>query len=69
MKEDNKQMPISARRKFLRGSLMTGVGVAAAAALPNAVLAAESDSVEKKEEQKGYRLTQHILDYYKTMAS
>ncbi|MCW8889605.1 MAG: twin-arginine translocation signal domain-containing protein [Sedimenticola sp.] len=69
MKEDKKQMPVNGRRKFLRGSLMTGMGVAAAATIPGTVLASESDPSVTKEEQKGYHLTKHILDYYKTMAS
>jgi hypothetical protein len=69
MKKDKKQALATDRRKFLRGSLVTGVGVAAAAVLPGTVLAVESDVATKEEGQKGYHLTQHILDYYKTMAS
>jgi hypothetical protein len=69
MKDDKKQALATDRRKFLRGSLMTGMGVAAAATLPGTVLAAESEVAPKEEGQKGYHLTQHILDYYKTMAS
>lgn len=69
MKKDNKQALATDRRKFLRGSLVTGMSVAAAAALPGTVLAVERDAAIKEEGQRGYHLTQHILDYYRTMAS
>jgi len=37
----------------------------AAVAIPNAALAEEVPVVESKKEE-GYRLTQHIADYYKS---
>ena len=54
------------RRRFLRHAV-TGAGVAtAAAALPQATLA--SPEVEPPPAKDGYRLSKHILDYYKTAA-
>ncbi|MDX1824513.1 MAG: hypothetical protein R3354_07330 [Thiohalomonadales bacterium] len=69
MKHDEKQTKLS-RRTFLRGTLATGAGAAMVAAVP-AVAAADTSeaSIDSDAQPKGYRLTQHILDYYKTAAS
>jgi hypothetical protein len=67
MKKDQKQTHDAGRRNFLRGSAATGLGIAAAAALPAAV-AAETLATEQ-DGNKGYQLTQHVLDYYKTLAN
>lgn len=69
MKKDRKTTLNSERRNFLRGSLVAGAGAAAAAVLPGAVIAAEPAASDEAKEQKGYRLTPHILEYYKTTAS
>ena len=69
MKQNDKQTSES-RRAFLRGTVATGAGAAVAATVPGVAVAATSDtSPEPDTKQKGYRLTQHILDYYKTAAS
>ena len=69
MKQDDKQTSAS-RRAFLRGTVATGAGAAVAATVPGVAIAATSDtSPEPDTKQKGYRLTQHILDYYKSAAS
>jgi len=56
------------RRKFLSGSAILSASAVAVAIAPNAAVAATKTEpvVEKKEE--GYRLTQHIADYYKSAA-
>ncbi|WP_275099180.1 twin-arginine translocation signal domain-containing protein [Sedimenticola hydrogenitrophicus] len=73
MKNDQKKALNSERRNFIRGSLVAGVGVATAAVIPGAVVAADSDSPGQPpgqpRAQKGYRLTAHILEYYKSTAS
>ena len=56
------------RRKFLRGSLATGAGVAAVAVAPGQAMA-EATREEESKENKGYRLTEHVLAYYKSAAS
>lgn len=69
MKRDDKQTKLS-RRTFLQGTLATGAGAAMAAAVPGVAAADTSEaSIDSDAKQKGYRLTQHILDYYKTAAS
>lgn len=55
------------RRNFLRTTGAAG-GVAAAAATVPGVALAESDATEEKKPE-GYRLTKHILAYYRSAAS
>lgn len=70
MKDDHEKHPDNERRRFIKGSLVAGVGVATAVVLPGEVMAAEhEESPDRPKAQKGYRLTPHILEYYKTMAS
>lgn len=58
------------RREFVKKSTLVGVGVVASAALPGAVVAStEEQPVAEKQGQKGYQLTQHVIDYYKSAAS
>ncbi len=60
------------RRKFLSGGASLSASAVVAATIPQAALAATDqeasleNTVENKEE--GYRLTQHIADYYKSAA-
>ena len=69
MKQDDNQTKLS-RRTFLQGTLATGAGAVMVATVP-AVAAADTSeaSINSDAKTKGYRLTQHILDYYKTAAS
>ena len=67
MKHDDKKIADSSRRKFLRGTASAGAGVAVVAAVPGVVAATDVEVKDKS--AKGYRLTQHILDYYKSAAS
>ena len=58
------------RRSFVKLSAFAGVGAAASAFIPGAALA--SSVTEEKAEaktQKGYQLTPHVIEYYKTAAS
>ena len=68
MKKADDNKTDNGRRKFLQSAAGAGVGVAVVASVPTAALAAETPE-DKSPEAKGYRLTQHILDYYKTAAS
>ena len=57
------------RRDFLRGTAVAGAGAALAI---NGVTSVNADSQipgEMSPKDEGYRLTQHILDYYKSAAS
>jgi len=64
-----KQKLNEGRRDFLRGSVVVGAGAIAASGLSGQAIA--SVEIEKTEQsaEEGYRLTKHILDYYKTAAS
>ncbi len=55
----------SSRRSFLRKSAIVGGGVAGAAALPGQTLAAETIP-EPETGSDGYRMTEHIAEYYKS---
>ncbi len=50
----------------MKKTTLAGAGLAAGAALPGAVVAATPAEPEKKKQQ-GYHVTQHVLDYYKTL--
>lgn len=64
-----KQQISQSRRTFLRDAGISGGIAAAAVTVPGVALAdAESGETEQKPGD-GYRLTQHILDYYKSAAS
>ncbi len=68
MKQIKKHTNLS-RRTFLRGRVLSSAGAAVATAVPGVAVASvtEADS-EPESRHKGYRLTQHIVDYYKTAA-
>lgn len=57
------------RRDFLKGSITAATGLAATMATGNSIAAIADKSVGQEPEKKeGYRLTQHIADYYKSTA-
>lgn len=67
MKQTKQKTPLS-RRQFLRNAAITGGAAAAAAAAPEGAIA-DATPVPDEQTEEGYRLTQHILDYYKSAAS
>lgn len=68
MSQSNEKTKIS-RRKFLKGSVATGAGVAVAAAMPSVAGATVVEGEPEQSKDDRYRLTQHIVDYYKSAAS
>jgi hypothetical protein len=65
-----KQQVSKSRRKFLRDAGISGGIAAVAASTPGVALAESPDSVaEDQKPEQGYRLTDHILAYYKSAAS
>jgi hypothetical protein len=65
--ENDHQPHDQQRREFVKKSTLLGVGVAAAAALPETASAnVVSEEKPTSAEQKGYQVTQHVLDYYKS---
>ena len=68
--KDPKQQVSQTRRKFLRDAGISGGIAAAAAATPGIALGQAEDSGSAEEKpSEGYRLTEHILAYYKSAAS
>ena len=67
MKQDDKLVDVR-RRKFLGQAVTASAGTVVAAALPTAALAG-SEEAAREPQKKGYQLSQHILDYYKSAAS
>jgi len=57
------------RRDFVKKSTLLGVGVAASAVLPTVAIANASEEKELPSKAKGYQLTPHIIEYYKSAAS
>ena len=56
------------RREFIKSSTLVGAGVVATTVLPGTAIASSSMG-EPEEKQKGYQLTEHVLEYYKSAAS
>lgn len=54
------------RRLFLRRSLMIGAGVAGAITLPAQAVASVTEETGSEAKQEGYRMTEHIAEYYKS---
>lgn len=68
MKEPKVQVSKS-RRDFLRTAGISGGVAAVAATVPAAAVAESADDGGEKKATEGYRLTSHILAYYKSAAS
>jgi hypothetical protein len=66
----SKQQISQSRRRFLRDAGISG-GIAAVAVSAPSVAVAQSDEETGagEKQQEGYRLTSHILAYYKSAAS
>lgn len=63
----NKRQPRDQeRREFIKKSTLVGAGVAATSLASTRVIAEVSGDSTEQPEQKGYQLTQHVLDYYKS---
>lgn len=57
------------RRDFVKKTAIATVGVTAATVLPGTALASEAVPQQEPKQQKGYQVTQHVVDYYKSAAS
>lgn len=67
-KHDQKHDPLKSRRAFIAGAVTAGAGVALAAIVPTTAVSADIDAADEKPANKGYQLTEHVLDYYKSAA-
>lgn len=54
------------RRSFLRKSAAAGTGVAAASLAGTEALAATTETAPETPTKKGYQLSEHVLEYYKS---
>ena len=59
----------SERREFIKKSTLVGVSVIASSVIPAAAIASVNENQTNANEQKGYQLTQHVIDYYKSAAN
>lgn len=57
------------RRDFIKKSTLLGAGVGASVLIPGSALARGSEDTAKPSASKGYELTPHIVEYYKSIAS
>jgi len=68
VKHDQKHDQLKSRRAFIGGAVTAGAGAALAAIVPAAAVSADIDTADEKPADKGYQLTEHVLDYYKSAA-
>ena len=64
--KSKKQRNQEKRREFLKTSTLLGAGVASGAMFTTSASADVTTESSEPSGQKGYRLTQHVLDYYKS---
>lgn len=57
------------RRDFMKKSALVGAGVAASTVVGGEAMASVTTDTVETRENKGYQLTQHVADYYKSAAS
>ena len=62
----NQERKNQERREFIKKSTLVGAGVAATALASTGAIADVGGEIEEQPGQKGYQLTQHVLDYYKS---
>jgi hypothetical protein len=60
------QLKDQERREFIKKSTLVGAGVAATTMASTRAIAEVSGDIAVKPVQKGYQLTQHVMDYYKS---
>lgn len=68
MKKNRQELDTS-KRDFIKKSAFAGAGVVATAAVSGEAIATVSEETGQTGQNKGYRLTAHVLDYYKSAAS
>ncbi len=68
MKKQKKDLD-KKRREFIRNSTLVGAGIAATAVVPGVATASVSVDRTEDKQQKGYQLTPHVIEYYKSLAN
>ncbi len=73
IKTNRKPVPLKLdkqKRNFIKMSSMLGAGLAVSVVAPGAALADSKEPAEQPTgKARGYQLTPHILEYYKSAAS
>ena len=64
--KNKSQLKDQERREFIKKSTLVGAAVATTTLASTAAIAQVSEEIAEKPDQKGYRLTQHVMDYYKS---
>ena len=64
--KNKRQLKDQERREFLKKSTLAGAAVATTTMASTAAIAEVSEDIAEVPEQKGYRLTPHVMDYYKS---
>jgi hypothetical protein len=64
--KNKSQLKDQERREFIKKSTLVGAGVAATTMASTRAIAGISGDTAEEPGQKGYQLTQHVLDYYKS---
>ena len=64
--KNKRQLKDKERREFIKKSTLVGAAVATTTLASTAAIAQVSEEIAEKPDQKGYRLTQHVMDYYKS---
>jgi hypothetical protein len=64
-----KQTISTNRRDFLRGTVITGTAAAVVTALPQVAVAEPVEQAQPNDAKsgaKGYQVTQHVMEYYRS---
>lgn len=64
--KNKSQLKDQERRAFIKKSTLVGAGVVATTLASTSAIAGISGDTAEEPGQKGYQLTQHVLDYYKS---
>ncbi len=66
MKQKSSQPKDQERREFITKSTLLSAGVVATTLASTAVIAGVDEPATEAPKQKGYQLTQHVIDYYQS---
>ena len=64
--KNKRQLKDQERREFIKKSTLVGAAVAATTLASTEAIAQVSEEIAEQPTQKGYQLTQHVMDYYKS---
>lgn len=64
--KNKRQLKDQERREFIKKSTLAGAAVATTTLASTAAIAEVSEEIAVEPEQKGYRLTPHVMEYYKS---